>query len=403
LSNDSLIQKRTRVLVTDADTPKALAVVRAIGQTHDVWTSADSRFALAGWSRFIRKHIPYGPTARLKFADWVLSACRERHIQIVITPEEASSLLVARAAQRFNTYGIRPTTLPLGALETALDKGRTIQAATTLGIPVPATRVLSSLNDAIAAAHELGYPVVVKPRFSRYEVDGRFIASDGVGYANSDDQLLTIINGLDPRLPAPLIQRFIPGTGRGVCLLSSQDGRPLAEFAHERLRDYRPTGSGSVLRRSVRVDPALRDMAVKLLRHIGAHGIAMVEFRIDDESGAPYLMEINGRFWGSLQLAVDAGVNFPLLLIDHVLGRDVQPPPYAENVTLRWWLGDMVRTLRVLKGKPPGYIGEFPSRISALREFLGPQPKGTRGEILRFTDCWPGVIEPISLLRRALQ
>jgi predicted ATP-grasp superfamily ATP-dependent carboligase len=166
--------------------------------------------------------------------------------------------------------------LPLGALETALDKGRTIQAATALGIPVPATRVLSSLNDAVAAAHELGYPVVVKPRFSRYEVDGQFIASDGVGYANSDDQLLTIINGLDPRLPAPLIQRFIPGTGRGVCLLSSQDGRPLAEFAHERLRDYRPTGSGSVLRRSVRVDPALRDMAVKLLRHIGAHVIALV-------------------------------------------------------------------------------------------------------------------------------
>jgi predicted ATP-grasp superfamily ATP-dependent carboligase len=199
------------------------------------------------------------------------------------------------------------------------------------------------------------------------------------------------------------LQRFIPGRGCGVCVLVSKDGSLAAEFAHERLRDYRPTGSGSVLRRSVAVNRHLREISLKLLRHIGAHGIAMVEFRIDDRTGDPYLMEINGRFWGSLQLAVDAGVNFPLLLVDQALGRSVVLPRYSENVILRWWLGDLIRTMRVLKGRPAGYIGVFPSRVSALREFFGPQPKGTRSEVLRWTDCWPGLIEPLSFLRRVFQ
>jgi predicted ATP-grasp superfamily ATP-dependent carboligase len=199
------------------------------------------------------------------------------------------------------------------------------------------------------------------------------------------------------------LQKFIPGTGCGVCILLARDGALCAEFAHERLRDYRPTGSGSVLRRSARVDPRLRDMSLNLLRHLGACGVAMVEFRVDSRTGDPYLMEINGRFWGSLQLAIDAGVNFPALLVDLALGRPVTKPAYKEDVVLRWWIGDLVRTMRVLKGKPVGYIGTFPSRLSALCEFLGPQPAGTRNEILRWSDWRPSFVEPISMMRKVFR
>jgi carbamoylphosphate synthase large subunit len=399
----SVQNSHSRVLVTDADTPKALAIVRAIGHEFEVWTAAQSRIALAGCSRYARKHIKYGFSAAPDFASWLLSICKADNIQIVITPEEASSLLVAREQASFDAAGIRLTTLPLDALETAMDKARTVEAAIEAGILVPPTVILDHPGKALAAAHQLGYPVVVKPRFSRYWIGDRFVSSDGVGYANSDAQMLEIMKSLDPRLPPPLVQGFIPGTGSGVCVLVAKDGAIIGEFAHERLRDYRPTGSGSVLRKSVGVDPQLREISLKLLRHIGAHGIAMVEFRTDSRTGEPYLMEINGRFWGSLQLAVDAGVNFPLLLVNEALGQRVALPRYQENVILRWWLGDLVRTLRVLKGRPPGYIGSFPSRASALREFFGAQPQGTRGEVLRRSDYWPAVVEPLCFLRRVFQ
>jgi predicted ATP-grasp superfamily ATP-dependent carboligase len=113
-------------------------------------------------------------------------------------------------------------------------------------------------------------------------------------------------------------------------------------------------------------------------------------------------MEVNGRFWGSLQLATDSGVNFPRLLADLAMDGSPRAAGYREGIVLRWWLGDLVRTLRVLRGRPRGFPGEFPRRASALRDFLGPQPPGTRNEIFRRDDPLPGLAEIASTLARRL-
>jgi len=138
-------------------------------------------------------------------------------------------------------------------------------------------------------------------------------------------------------------------------------------------------------------------MSVQLLRKLGWWGVAMVEFRVDDSIGCPYLMEINGRFWGSLQLAIDAGVNFPRLLLDLALGKPIECRPYKVGVISRWWLGDLRRTLRVLRGRPAGYKGEFPGRLAGLREFFGKQPPGTLNQVFRRHDPLPACAEILSL------
>ena len=68
----------------------------------------------------------------------------------------------------------------------------------------------------------------------------------------------------------------------------------------------------------------------------------MLEYKQDHRSGVPFLMEVNGRFWGSLQLAVDAGVDFPYLCCQLALGQapDV-PASYTVGVRSRWLLGDL--------------------------------------------------------------
>ena len=67
----------------------------------------------------------------------------------------------------------------------------------------------------------------------------------------------------------------------------------------------------SVYRESVAADPDLVRRSRALLDAFGWCGVAMVEYKLDERTGTPYLMEVNGRFWGSLQLAIDAGVDFP--------------------------------------------------------------------------------------------
>ena len=142
-----------------------------------------------------------------------------------------------------------------------------------------------------------------------------------------------------------------------------------ASFAHRRLREKPPSGGVSVYRESIAADPALVERSRRLLEHFGWQGVAMVEYKVDERTGTPMLMEINGRFWGSLQLAVDAGVDFPRLLIECAEGRlPRRRRLYAVGTRLRWWWGDVDQLLLRLRrsseqlGLPAGVAGQAPGR-----------------------------------------
>src|SRR5437667_285868 len=175
----------------------------------------------------------------------------------------------------------------------------------------------------------------------------------GTTYARNPAELEAAVRSRRQGEYWPLIQAFVSGRGKGVFTVCDH-GKPVAWFAHERLRDVRPSGSGSSLRRSVALDPRLQVRAERLLSQMQWHGPAMVEFR-DDGPGTPWLMEVNGRFWGSLQLSISAGRDFPRLWTELLTHQPLEPPTaYREGVTLRWLWGDMKRLLYILAGRPAG-------------------------------------------------
>ena len=139
---------------------------------------------------------------------------------------------------------------------------------------------------------------------------------------------------------------------------------------------------------SVAVDPRLQEFSQRLLDSVGWHGVAMVEFKMTPE-GTPYLIEINGRFWGSLQLAIDAGVDFPWLLYRVVLGQSVEPVDnYAVGVRNLWLLGDLDHLYLRLKER-----GGLREKWRAVRAFLRMFEAGTRHEVNRWDDVRPFLCE----------
>ncbi len=155
------------------------------------------------------------------------------------------------------------------------------------------------------------------------------------------------------------------GTGRGVGLLV-RGGATAAVFVHRRLREVHPAGGPSSAAEAEAPDPALVGPAEALLRALGFEGLAMVEFRREG-SGVPVLMEVNPRPWGTIGLAVDAGVDFPRLLLEGYAGP---PPPYPAGVRRRWFAGDLRRAGAAWSGPPRDFPGEFPSFGSALEDAL---------------------------------
>src|SRR5262249_41899247 len=152
----------------------------------------------------------------------------------------------------------------------------------------------------------------------------RFLPDLGCAYAASAADLDRAVLSRRQGDRWPLIQSFVPGRGKGVFALCDH-GRAIAWFAHERLRDVRPSGSGRSLRRSIPLAPGLRAPAERLLSAMAWHGPAMVEFR-EVEGEEPVLMEVNGRFWNSLQLAIEAGVDFPALWLAILQGDQINLP-----------------------------------------------------------------------------
>jgi hypothetical protein len=101
-------------------------------------------------------------------------------------------------------------------------------------------------------------------------------------------------------------------------------------------------------------------------------------------------MEINPRFWGSLQLAIDSGVDFPYWLYQITTGKELKNLPLQKHRRVRWLLGDLDRLYLVLKA-PFGRYSLW-RKIGAVLNFLRPNTK-TRHEVNRLDDYRPFVHE----------
>jgi predicted ATP-grasp superfamily ATP-dependent carboligase len=381
-----------RVLVLDAHTTQALACVRSLATAgYVVFVASPRRWPLASWSRYSREQYHLGDESVGEFAalrDWA----KARGISAVLPLTERSCVLCNAERSEWERNGMTVGCETGDALLSTFDKARTAALAAECGVAIPRTYVPTSLEECHAAARELGLPCVVKSRFSHYWTGTSFVEGGGTSYASHESDLDRMCRVHRQGDVWPLVQGFVDGTGKGLFTVCDR-GRPLMWFAHERLRDVRPSGSGSSLRRSIPVDPRMLEPAERLLQSMRWHGPAMVEFR-DTGAGAPCLMEINGRFWGSLELAVRAGADFPRMWTDLLCDR---APSMAETATtgttVRWLWGDVKRLLYILAGRPRGYPGSYPTRLEGLAELFGAQPPGTELEAWRADDRWPAVGE----------
>ncbi len=378
-----------RVLVLDAAQRSALAVTRSLGKRGvPVFTAEETPAALAGCSRFSKRHLVY-PSPRLypdQFVDVLAGLANEHHIDIVLPMTELTTTLLLE--QQTTLPG---TILPFPDMKTVdslADKCHLMRLAESLNIPIPRTWYADNPASLPVRLDELPYPVVLKPGKSWLLHHGQWIGAS-VRFADNPLDAENILSS-EPAFSAHpfLIQECVAGHGEGIFALYDR-GNPVAFFAHRRMREKPPCGGVSVLSESVALDPVLHSHALSLLNSAGWHGIAMVEFKVAPD-GTPNLMEVNTRFWGSLQLAIDAGVDFPYLLYQMACGEHPDPvDDYKIGTRLRWLLGDLDSLYLTLRDRR--YT--LSRKAGAIRRFITPSPFRTRHEVNRRGDLGPAWYE----------
>jgi predicted ATP-grasp superfamily ATP-dependent carboligase len=374
------------VLLTDGDTRAALAITRSLGRAgYEVHVVSAKGRSLCGASRWCRADHAVGD-ALSQPALWVQqveSLARALDASVLpITEVAAGSLFACGSDARVDL--IAPSR---SDYEAAIDKYGIVERALRLGIDVPESVLIERLGALETVPEPLCFPVVAKPRRSR------ILAEDG--WHEPPVQVLRepadLRNSIACWLPAhgdTLLQEYVPGHGEGFFALCDR-GEIQARFAHRRLREKPPLGGVSVLRESIDVPADVGHQSELLLGDLGFSGLAMVEFRRTPD-GRPVLMEINPRPWGSLQLAIDAGVDFPRLMVEGRQGilPDASVDRARSGVRTRWLLGDVDHWLACARSR--AVRGELETSLAGItRDFLGSFFDGSQLEVLRAGDLRP--------------
>lgn len=382
-----------KVLVLDGGERSALAATRSLGAKGlHVIVGEVGAGSLAGASRFCSERVTYpSPFADpADFVERIAAECDRRRVEVLFPMTDISTYHVLKNRDRF--CGTIIPCAPFESYETLSDKWKLFDAARELGLSMPHTVFVRSGADLRRHRGEVRFPTVIKPYRSRMWSNGRWIRAS-VRYAGSWTELEAIVARNECFAQHPfLLQEYIRGGWLQAAVALYDRGSPVVFFCHRRIRDKPPSGQVGTFAESIVHEPT-RAMAEKLLTHAGWHGVAMVEFKVTRD-GAPYLLEVNARFWAMVQLAIDSGVDFPWLLYQLATGRRPDTTNgYQSGVRLRWLLGDFAHLAMLVTRRGLNPYEPAAEHWRALSGFLGFFRPETHYEINRWGDLRPAVHE----------
>jgi len=371
---------RAYILVTDGFWRKSLSATRSLGKSgYKIHVIGDSIFTTAFWSlytsnRTICPNVNENPSLFSKTVFDLLNKYN-KNIKPIFLPMEDPSLEWA-SKNRFKLSKISNFLIPPdNALKIAQSKDLTMKVAKKIGISTPTTISSSSFEEFYKKILSL------KSQFS----SNNFLVkpssgsgSSGIVYLN----LKTKVNWKEhwDKYGSLLIQERISekGQGIGISLIFDKNSKCIAHFAHARIHQYPNSGGPSTSRISI-FEPKLLKQSIKLLELLKWQGVAMVEWKKDPKDDIAKLLEINPRFWGSLELSVRSGVDFPYLYAKLSAQEICEPiKKYKLGVICRWMFpGEFLRYVTMPRKYRENFIDFFKGLPQSAEEWDSSDLLGT--------------------------
>jgi|SRR5665213_509973 len=310
----------SRVLVTGAGGPAAIAVLRSLGGDPSVvLVTADMDPWASGLYLTSARHrvlVPAGTAEN--FIDALLEQCRRHRINVLVPTVDAELEPIAAALDRFEAIGVQVLGAPADVLSLTLDKFELARKCVDV-VRVPRTELVTETDPMMWE-----YPVIVKPR--------RGSGSRGVKIIESADDFSARGWHEDA-----MIQEFLPGEEYSIDVLATTDGVPLAAVPRMRVR----VDSGIAVAGRTLNDPELEQFAFAVVACLRLPYISNVQVRRDRE-GHPALLEVNPRVPGSLALTIAAGVDMVCYALNELRGLPIPVILKHREVAMVRYLSDHV-------------------------------------------------------------
>lgn len=340
---------------------------------------------------FIRLPSPYhqSDSRSPTFVEFLTRLISQRQYDMLIPANDPALVAVSEhdASLRELLYVACPTP---PVVQRVLDKSLTLEFARSAGVPAPSTYRVCNVLELEALSHQIRFPVVAKPYHKSSEMDFK------VRYFQTYEMLHQALADDDQLGGKLLIQEFAKGDGVGVEVLMHH-GEPVAIFQHRRLKEVPAGGGVAAVAIAEPPEPMLVEQSISLLRALEWEGVAMVEFRYDHSQRQSSLMEVNGRYWGTLALPIQAGVDFPWYEWQIAHGEKPSVPlHYSIGSRWRWSAGYISRWNDLFKSAAKTAV----RHPAALKELLPSfADLSARDALWDSADPMPAIIEPLRTVR----
>ena len=352
-----------------------LGAIRSLGRAKVRTIALDHRpWALGFRSRYALALLAPDPLPdQDRFISFLLELARElgRPAPIFPTHDEHLNALARRRDELGDRYLCPFPSWEV--LEPLQSKRHQIATAESLGLATPATAHPRSLDEALNAAGEIGYPLFVKPSenvvFKRIHKRQAFVCRTRAELQHAYELTAEY---------EPMVQEFIPGGDEWLWSLGTYiaaDGEPLAVFSGRKLRQTAENMGSARVGEAVWDDEVV-ESGLRLLRELGFQGIAQVEWKRDPRDGRLKLIEVNPRLWQWHGLTGACGADVTQTAYWDLIGVSV-PFARTDSSGKRWAISLMSEGGFALQ-RPPYVDGVFapddpaPALVSAGRFLVNP-------------------------------
>ncbi|MCC6931877.1 MAG: ATP-grasp domain-containing protein [Deltaproteobacteria bacterium] len=324
-----------KVLVLGSDVKSFLSTVRSLGrhglEVHTAWCSPLSPALKSKY--IVRTHTLPLPGAGK--SDWLapFHTLLDKECFDLVIPTDDPTLIPLQLNRNLLSTKSRIYLLDNNVFKTAFDKIAVYRLALDLNIPVAKGAIVTSELE-IHKLSALSFPLVLRPQ-SSYASNNIFDRINACKVYDQDELATALPIFL--RQGDCLAQENFSGVGMGIEFIA-KDGSLLCAFQHQRLHET-ITGGPSTYRKSVELNKEMLAASKKLIAALGYTGVGMVEFKYSLLTKQWVLIEINGRFWGSLPLTIAAGIDMPVylyqLLVQGITSfpERYEPETYCRNLT----------------------------------------------------------------------
>ena len=281
--------------------------------------------AVSDWRRGDGREQNSDPEERYIRA--ILEICERERLDTVFPSWDPEVFVLSRNKSRFTERAITVPVPKWSSLRRTMDKYSLIEAATAVGFPCPKTSLPATRAEARELAEQLGFPLVVKPRFSA--------GARGTHLVTDPPQLAAVLEQVEPSFGMPILQEWIPGGQDrrvSVSLTLDRQGQLVSAQIRRILRSVFPSFSSVPAAQVSWERPDWTADAARLVRSLGYWGHARVQLKVDPRDGLGKLLEINCRPGFLVWCEIAAGQDVPLLCVRIERGEPVEMTPSPPGV-----------------------------------------------------------------------